>query len=969
MNGIFQMIKRYSGRVAFTVNLVTDFGGYRDAKRKQTYYCIHCGKYISIDHEPEDDHLERCIDKRLEPSMSTTSLNWGSSLFIPNTSSPNNTLHVDHTMEIEATDFAPSVGHNGEQNSSITNDSYVPDTSLYNYYDDQFLSSNTLEFDDEEIGGEMDVADEQVLMFFHNNLSTQLSTTSSTSSSNDNTNQIPYFNFNTINSAYLGEKHLQTSVELYVMFVEFGASRELFKHMVSCINNYIEGKLPPLLSYQNDDKDKNRNTGQVHASPFSSLPTFHSATFFPSDLMHMLAGIGKQIWHMISGDFGKEEGHLLYLAPCTCQEIGDLIVNSYTLSTNFSSNCGNIDTHSSFYRSIDWIHFTLYLLSSILLEYYSDQRTCDALILLAKIFKYICSHEICKDDIHDIKDAVGKWNNWLLDQVNNKRLPGSVFTINQHYLMHVYKLIECLGPMPHFAAFCIERAIDKHEILEHGRRLWKDRSVYGGNNLHCFVRIITEVNVDRSWSSRIKIEKQQYFGFIYGFFVHEYKGSQRCLLLSIIFFGYKIEDVNNFRTFFFQGVALVKSRNSTYSCPRCWLPTSQFHMNIIGTLHTEETVKILVERGYYFNSINEQFRCKRLSKDLSIHIIKNAFLEVPHFNIYDSLVVDELHQLGGVYSHLLKVIENMLSEAEQLEIDLWLVSMFNNTYMITTLVSPTYDELKQHIGILLACVHNKIPPQMVLCLRYFINFMYQVVAKEHSADTLDEIENNLQLFYKYSPQAALFSRMGTFITRCDALNDIAVVLSNISQDETAQSHSLEYVFIDTYIEKRFSTISLYLMPELDTPEIHIYKTITIHQTTDDDGETYDEVVRTVTEFKGTDWCDFIELDGGCYKKKVVDMCLIKRYLPIQGTSYITGIEVLEVQVMKKVVPASDILRLIHIVPNFEAGKDVNTGYYNAYLLNYDANSHWMIIITFMLLLIHRISDNIYKKKCGYVNML
>ncbi|KAI8138143.1 hypothetical protein BJV82DRAFT_322667 [Fennellomyces sp. T-0311] len=43
----------------------------------------------------------------------------------------------------------------------------------------------------------------------------------------------------------------------------------------------------------------------------------------------------------------------------------------------------------------------------------------------------------------------------------------------------------------------------------------------------------------------------------------------------------------------------------------------------------------------------------------SFHPLENAFwnLPQPQFNIYDALLVDDLHQIGGVYKHLLKFVE------------------------------------------------------------------------------------------------------------------------------------------------------------------------------------------------------------------------------------------------------------------------------------------------------------------------
>ncbi|KAG2215276.1 hypothetical protein INT45_004095 [Circinella minor] len=278
----------------------------------------------------------------------------------------------------------------------------------------------------------------------------------------------------------------------------------------------------------------------------------HHMTFPPKPTSRPC--VGKQLWRIIIGEY-----------------------DSHKLSASFAGDCSDIYFHSGFYRSINWIHFALYLVPSLLLEYYTDESTCDALMNLATAFKYICTRELHTNDIVSLKQAVSAWNNWLLVQVNNKKLPGSVFTINQHYLLHMYKLVERLGPMPHYATFyagvnsgnviveiaaiqrrnrlqepqeqkrktvlastlanspeiwgpfskksatdmkCVTQLknfwaihqntyniiIDQHQELETGRRLWKESIVYGSKN-HSFIRIITKVNTDLSWTSSIRPEK------------------------------------------------------------------------------------------------------------------------------------------------------------------------------------------------------------------------------------------------------------------------------------------------------------------------------------------------------------------------------------------------------------------------------------------------------------------------------
>ena len=120
--------------------------------------------------------------------------------------------------------------------------------------------------------------------------------------------------------------------------------------------------------------------------------------------------------------------------------------------------------------------------------------------------------------------------------------------------------------------------------------------------------------------------------------------------------------------------------------------------------------------------------------------------------------------------------------------------------------------------------------------------------------------------------------------------------------------------------------------------------------TDDDDEVYNETVRTNTTFRGANWCDFVELKGeyygrpllffqGSYANKNLDMCFIERYLPIKNRAFVTDMEVLKLEEPKKVIQVSEIVRAVHIVPNFKTKKNEKTGHYDEYLLNHNVNRH------------------------------
>lgn len=71
----------------------------------------------------------------------------------------------------------------------------------------------------------------------------------------------------------------------------------------------------------------------------------------------------------------------------------------------------------------------------------------------------------------------------------------------------------------------------------------------------------------------------------------------------------------------------------------------------------------------------------------------NAFWKVPLFNIYASLTVDDLHQLGGVYKHLLQCLESSFSGTKSGETNKQLINAryFNlvivNKYWLLIIIS------------------------------------------------------------------------------------------------------------------------------------------------------------------------------------------------------------------------------------------------------------------------------------------
>ncbi|KAI7873642.1 hypothetical protein K492DRAFT_111484, partial [Lichtheimia hyalospora FSU 10163] len=201
--------------------------------------------------------------------------------------------------------------------------------------------------------------------------------------------------------------------------------------------------------------------GQRQVTLFADLPTFHGASFFPMDIMHMLGqGIAKQFWALISDDKynGEENSNPLSLPVVQCKTIGVEVANCRSLSKDFSRDCGNVYTRSGYYRAIDWLHFMMYLVPTIVARYF-DGETRNAILQLIHVYHIACKRELTEDDVMLMEISVNHWLQWLKEQVNAKRTSSKIFTINQHYLIHLHQIAKHLGPLPVYASFSMERAI------------------------------------------------------------------------------------------------------------------------------------------------------------------------------------------------------------------------------------------------------------------------------------------------------------------------------------------------------------------------------------------------------------------------------------------------------------------------------------------------------------------------------
>lgn len=96
--------------------------------------------------------------------------------------------------------------------------------------------------------------------------------------------------------------------------------------------------------------------------------------------------------------------------------------------------------------------------------------------------------------------------------------------------------------------------------------------------------------------------------------------------------------------------------------------------------------------------------------------VKNGFYMQNNawWNIQDALVVDDWHQVIGLYKHLIGLIENMVKNAVigkqyQAIPTFRQLKSFDICFLSTGLINPAYTELGAHMCQLLTTVHNIIP--------------------------------------------------------------------------------------------------------------------------------------------------------------------------------------------------------------------------------------------------------------------
>ena len=100
----------------------------------------------------------------------------------------------------------------------------------------------------------------------------------------------------------------------------------------------------------------------------------------------------------------------------------------------------NIATKLGYFQPVDWIDFLLYVVPTIVIKVVDDADV-KALVSLVRACALMQKWEITETEVSLIKSSVCKWQDHLQLCYNESHIDIKVFTISQHYLVHVAHII------------------------------------------------------------------------------------------------------------------------------------------------------------------------------------------------------------------------------------------------------------------------------------------------------------------------------------------------------------------------------------------------------------------------------------------------------------------------------------------------------------------------------------------------
>lgn len=272
---------------------------------------------------------------------------------------------------------------------------------------------------------------------------------------------------------------------------------------VSSNERLANGKRKPLIAPYRTISDftiGDEERGLQQPTPFANFRFFSGASFFPIDVMHLIANIGKQLVRLFEGYYdtrvdgrrSNSKHNPLRLTSSDFSVIDKDISKSHRLiPSTYSGSVKSIGDHS-FYRAVDWIHFMRFIIPTIFVDYCQDTSCVAALSNISQACNIMCKPQVDTDDIETLEECIDKYNDFLVTlSMDDDVIKETVFTGNLHLLKHVPDLMKQLGPMHSYSAFANERVIGEY------KRNIKSRKEPGKNAANVMKRFAARHRLDR----------------------------------------------------------------------------------------------------------------------------------------------------------------------------------------------------------------------------------------------------------------------------------------------------------------------------------------------------------------------------------------------------------------------------------------------------------------------------------------
>ncbi|SAM00067.1 hypothetical protein [Absidia glauca] len=167
-----------------------------------------------------------------------------------------------------------------------------------------------------------------------------------------------------------------------------------------------------------------------------------------------------------------------FLRNVVVKKLFDMMENSLAcIPTCFDGSFRHpFGKHST--RAVDWIDIARFAIPALFVGKFQDHGARVAMLSIVAFIQTVLHKDLQATQLVNMKRSLEVWTTYLLNQVDEGKLPVSVFTPNEHYLQHIIEIIKRLGPPTYYSPRCMERTIG---LYKRRKRSTKDPGVEAGN--------------------------------------------------------------------------------------------------------------------------------------------------------------------------------------------------------------------------------------------------------------------------------------------------------------------------------------------------------------------------------------------------------------------------------------------------------------------------------------------------------